>query len=644
MTAIAGFMAFDGSSDAAERCESMLRAQQVHAPDRARTWHDRGAAIGRRLYKLLPEDIFDDGPVVSADGRRVLVADLRIDNREDLCADLGLAPDEAARLADSAVLMRALERWGEQAVDRLVGDFAFACWDAEERQLLLARDFLGQRPLHYHRGDGLFAFATMPKGLHALPEVPITPNRQVAEDFLALLPESGTETFFEGVEKVEAGHVVTVNRHGLVSRKYWQLPAGELHFRNPQDYVEGLRERLDEAVGARLRGAGSRVAATLSGGLDSTAVAATAARLLATGGGTVLAVTAAPRDGYSGRGVRGAFVDESALAARVAAFHANIEHRIIRAGAASPLDDLDRYFFLYERPFLNLCNGVWTIAIQRAMKAEGITVLLNGGMGNLTLSYDGMPRLNQLFARGRWLRFAREAWLLRRGGTRVGTIAAQTIGPLLPPGLWRGIGRLRGKAPQLTDYTATNPDPAAQRRLAERAAARQLDLSYRPWTDPLKIRLWVLGRIDQGNYNKGALAAWGIDGRDPTADRRLVEYCLRVPIDQYLRDGVPRSLARRALADRVPDEILRERRKGYQVADWHEGLSAARDDLRIELERIGAASANEGVLNTPMLQRLIDDWPSGGWDEDRVIAKYRMALLRGVSTGHFLRKASGSNR
>ncbi|MGZ8337144.1 MAG: asparagine synthase-related protein, partial [Allosphingosinicella sp.] len=133
-------------------------------------------------------------------------------------------------------------------------------------------------------------------------------------------------------------------------------------------------------------------------------------------------------------------------------------------------------------------------------------------------------------------------------------------------------------------------------------------------------------------------------GRDPTADRRLVEFCLRVPMEQYLADGMPRSLARRALADRLPDEVRLERRKGYQAADWHEGMTVARDELRLELERIREVSAADNLLDTPRMQRLLEQMPSEGWHEDRVIEQYRMTLLRGVSAGHFLRRASGSNR
>src|SRR5207249_2791570 len=116
-----------------------------------------------------------------------------------------------------------------------------------------------------------------------------------------------------------------------------------------------------------------------------------------------------------------------------------------------------------------------------------------------------------------------------------------------------------------------NPWRLAELDLESRAKARGLDLAYRPWSDGLAARMWGLRRIDLGNYIKGALGGWGVDLRDPTADVRLIEFCLSVPTEQFFRDGVNRALARRALADRLPPAVVEEQRKGYQGVDWHEG-------------------------------------------------------------------------
>jgi asparagine synthase (glutamine-hydrolysing) len=640
VTALAGYWSF-GAGDPLAECERMLRAQQIYAPDAGVSRTAGEVALGRRLFRLTPEDRFDRAPEVH--GSRILVADARIDNRSELADALGISPAELASLSDSALLMRALDRWDESAVDRLTGYFAFALWDGESRRLLLARDFLGHRPLHFHRGDGFFAFASMPKGIHALESVPVAPNQRMAADFLALMPDNGSETYFEGIEKVAPGHIAIVTGSGVETRRYWRPPEALLRLKSGEEYEEAMRERLDSAVAAQLRGVEHQVGAHLSGGLDSGTVAATAARLLAPGGGKVTAFTSVPREGYTG-GIRNAISDEGPLSAAIAALYPNMDQVLIRSGGRSPFSNLDRNFFLFERPVLNLCNEVWLEAIAEAAKQRGLKVLLGGALGNLSISYDGMQLLPQLLSRGRLLRLGREIGGLLRTGTRVGTIASQTIGPFLPVSLWRTVQRLRGKPVGLHGYSAMNRDSVAAHGVAERAAERGLDLSYRPRSDPVETRLWAIDRVDPGNYVKGWLGGWGIDMRDPTSDQRLIEFCLSVPAEQFLAGGIPRSLARRAFADRLPAEVVRERRKGYQAADWHEGLAAGLDDLRMEVERFAEIEETTDALDTRRLAGLAQNLPEGGWHDDLVTGNYRLALMRGVSAGHFIRKAAGSNR
>jgi len=219
VTALAGFWSFAGSGEAARNCERMLGAQAIYGQESAQ-WSDGGRlAIGRRIYRTLPEDVLDRAVRVGGDGRLALAADVRLDNREELAADLGIATADLRSLCDSDLLLRALERWNEGAVDRLVGDFAFAFWDGGRQRLLLARDYIGRRPLYYHRGRDFFAFASMPKGLHCLPSIPYAPDIAAAASFLALLPETGPRSFFEGICRVEPGHMVAIGRDGIETRR-----------------------------------------------------------------------------------------------------------------------------------------------------------------------------------------------------------------------------------------------------------------------------------------------------------------------------------------------------------------------------------------------------------------------------------------
>jgi asparagine synthase (glutamine-hydrolysing) len=634
LSAIAGYWSFSGRPGARHCCERMLAAQHVYGPGRPVCWSESGISLGRRLFPLLPEDVHDVAPVAGAD--RVLVADIRLDNRSELCADLGLSKAEARTLSDAALLMAALARWDEAALDRLVGDFAFAFWNGRERKLLLARDPLGQRPLVYHQGVDFVAFSSMPKGLHALPDIPRKPDARTMAGFLALLPETADETYFEGVRKVRSGHVVTVAAGRVCSRRYWNPRSKLLRLAGPADYEEAVREGLDRAVAAQLRGAGARVGAHLSGGLDSSAVAATAARTLG-GEGSVVAYTSVPRDGWNGGG-GDSLADEGPLAAAVAALYPNMEHVRIAAGGGSPFAVMERASDLHERPVLNACNGVWFDAILQDAADRGLKVLLTGQCGNLSFSQDGMALLGSLLREARVPQLARTAWSLLRHGARAGTVAARILGPLLPRSALQGIARLRGKSGDLADFTALNPALLPAMRQRARASARDLADRSR---DPRDAWTWGLERVDFGNFNKGALGGWGVDLRDPTADRRLIELCLTIPPEQFLAGGIPRSLARRALADRLPRIVLDERRKGYQAADWNEGLSAARPELADAIERIAQVPEAAALLDLDKMRRLVEAWPDGGWHRDRTIASYRQALLRGTSAGHFMWRASG---
>jgi asparagine synthase (glutamine-hydrolysing) len=645
VTAIAGLWRFDGKPDAGSGCDQMLSAQQLYGPDDCHAWADGSIALGCRLYRLLPEDKFDRQPVFGCDGRFALVADVRLDNRADLISELRLPFDVARRLSDSAVLLESLARWGEGCLDRLVGEFGCALWDKAGQKLTLARDFLGRRPLHYHCGKDFFAFATMPKGLHALPEIPNAPDEQAVAEMTALLPGAEAASLFKGIERVDPGCVVTVTRDGIRTRRWWEPRRHSGNRLRSQDYAEGLRHHLDEAVRAQVRSTNKLVGSHLSSGWDSAAVTATAAGLLAPSGGRVVAFTSVPRQGYDGRSPRRRLGDEGPLAAATAATYPNIDHVLVRSMHSSSLDELDRDFFFLESPLLDPCYGVWSRAICRAAGERDINVVLIGQLGNFTVSYSGFEALADLLCAGRVLEFGRHVGRLLANGHWRG-VAAHALGPFMPGELWQWAHeRFKGNRWNILDYTGLRAERLAALDYLRLARERSLDPAFRPWSDSYAMRLWALRRVDFSCYYKGLLAEEGVDHRDPTADKRLVEFCLALPTEEWLADGIPRGLARRALADRLPAAVLANPYKGYQAVDWHEGLTTARQSgaLMAELERIEACKPAAGLLDIPRLKRLVEYWPNGGWQKPEVMLRYRTALLRSISVGHFLRKATRGN-
>ena len=638
MTALAGLWSFEGA-DTATPCAAMLRAQSIYGPDGMVQETLRGISTGRALCRRLPEDIHDRGPISGGDGTLLLAADIRLDNRDELAGELGLTAERLGRLCDADVLMAALERWGAGALDRIVGDFAFALFDSRKETLRLARDFTGQRPLHFSNSTGRFAFASMPKGLHALIDVPYEPRVSAAADFLALIPESSGESFFEGVDLVPPGHVMTVAKGGTSLRRYWTPARRRLQLKDHSEYGEALREHLDRAVKSRLRGAGEAIGTHLSGGLDSSVVTASAARL--SGEGKIVAFTASPTGQFPAPPDR--IADEWPLAAATAAMQTNIEHVRISTTGVSPLDGLDRGFFLYDRPVLNLCNATWTDAINSAAQRRGLRVMLTGQMGNMTISHEGQEALPDLLSRGKLVNLTRLALALNRRGRRWRGLARQTIGPFLPDPLWHSLSRWFGQSRDLHQFSSITRDAVTMYDIEARARTRQWSPSGKPWASGFDMRCWVLQRVDLGNYNKGILGGWGIDYRDPTADRRLVEFCLSVPEEAFILAGEPRALARRAFGDRLPAAVLGEPKKGYQGADWGIGLTSARDQLIAEVISLQSCAPAAALIDLGAMRRAIDTWPTSGWADQQTVQTYRLSLLRGISAGHFLRRATRSN-
>jgi asparagine synthase (glutamine-hydrolysing) len=289
-----------------------------------------------------------------------------------------------------------------------------------------------------------------------------------------------------------------------------------------------------------------------------------------------------------------------------------------------------------------LCNGIWLDAINDEAKARKVKIMLCGNLGNATFSYNGFPLLSDFLRMKKWGCLMKEATALVANGTRATSILAQAAGPHVPPGLWKILHSLTGRTREITEFTALPAPVATSGEFLKRAAAQGYDLSFRPWRDSIEHRLWMIAAVDPGNYNKGMLGGWGIDYRDPSSDRRLVEFCLSVPLKYFLQNGKTRALARGAFRDRLPHQLLAESRKGYQAVDWHENLDAARHEAAALIDSIEERGAAAASIDVNLLRKLATNWPSDGWERRQSIARYRLTLLRGLSGGHFLLRAADS--
>jgi asparagine synthase (glutamine-hydrolysing) len=151
-------------------------------------------------------------------------------------------------------------------------------------------------------------------------------------------------------------------------------------------------------------------------------------------------------------------------------------------------------------------------------------------------------------------------------------------------------------------------------------------------------------RVDAGPDVKATLAGWGIDVRDPSCDRDLFDHVAALPPHLFRHGGVPRSMIRAAAVGWAAPEVLGEARRGYQAADWYEGATAHRGWLAEQIAAVRDFPEADRLIDGDRLAGLVAAWPTSGWHDRATIEAYRTALLRGVSMGHFMRRASGSNR
>jgi asparagine synthase (glutamine-hydrolysing) len=626
MRAIAGLWS-PGPQSAPGICTSMLAAM-ASSPATIQQGSS-GAVLGSCDYRSSWDSSRQNQPSGLAAAGPCIVADLRIDNHDDMVRELDLRQTAS----DDEVLAHAWSRWGFSVVDHLIGGFAFACWEPQRQMLFLARDHGGERPLHFTRSigsHGSFAFASMPPGLCALPDVGHRVNVEGTAHYLAALSPRGTETFFEGVERLPPAHWMKVSPAGIEIRRYWHpLDTPPIRYQRDSDYVEDFRERLNRAVRARLSGA-EGIASQLSGGLDSSSVTVTAARLLAPEGGRVTSFTAVPIPGYDGGALPGRFGDEGDQAAEVAALYPNIDHVRVNVSGRDLLASSYRDTRLTGQPTFNPTNMLWIDAILDGMRSRGLGVLLQGAGGNSTISFGGLIGLSDLLRSGHWIRLFRLTRELRAGGyTSWRGAASWATGGLVPQWL-RRLYHPEMRSFSLS-YTAVHPQLAAECRLKEEALAQ----FYGVESSSESVRR-SLDFYDPGVNNGFAAAAWQVEQRDPTQDKRVFEFCLGIPIEQYLVGGQSRSLIRRAMQDRLPASTLRRTTRGLQSADWYLTVGAARPQLSAELTRIERSPLACRVLDTARLRTLLDTWPGSGYHTAQVSDVWHLALTRGIAAGSFL--------
>jgi asparagine synthase (glutamine-hydrolysing) len=256
VSGIAGIIRFDGAPVEVGQIAKITSAMANRGPDGVHHWIAGSVALGHCMLRTTPDARGEIQPITNEDESVALVMDGRLDNREELRQELRNKGVQVRSRADAELVLGAYQLWGEDSPHHLLGDFAFAVWDARRQELFCARDHFGVKPFYYFSNKKFLAFASDEEAFFQLNDVPREPNF----DRIAclLVPElSGYDfdaSWLKDIVKLPPGKTLSVTRAGqIVTRTYWQLePQNASRFASDDECEEAFRSVLGEAVRRRM--------------------------------------------------------------------------------------------------------------------------------------------------------------------------------------------------------------------------------------------------------------------------------------------------------------------------------------------------------------------------------------------------------
>jgi asparagine synthase (glutamine-hydrolysing) len=601
MCGIAGIVSDEPlAHDDDARATAMRDIMHYRGPDGAGLHLDTHAALAHRRLSII-DLAGGHQPLSNETGSIWVTYNGEIYNHGELRAQLEAAGHAYRTNSDTETIVHAYEQWGDECMERFRGMFAFGIWDAPRRRLLLVRDRLGVKPLYWAQVGTRLLFASEIKGILQSGWVRASPNHRVLSEVLATRGTAGEGTLFEGIYKLLPGHRLIFENGRVRVEKYWDLPLEgpdpQLERQSDEALVERFRALLQESVRLRLM-SDVPLGVFLSGGLDSSAIAALMAREIDR-----------PVDTFSVAFGDRRFSELEYARAVARAIGANA-HEII-------IDDNDFFAALprlvwHEDEPIAHASSV-PLHFVSMLAREHVTVVLTGeGSDELLAGYGKYPRaVINWRAGGVYERFVPGA---------IRAVVAESFVPRLPAYARRYATRSflampRNVSSMFLDNFAGVPIHQQRELLSPTALAGgdpyAASIAY---FQQVNGRSGLLGRLlhtDMKTYlvellmkqDQMSMSA-SIESRVPFLDHKLVEFAARLPDRLKLRGFTTKRILREAIRGLLPDEILTRRKMGFPVpfGDWTRGRwqPVVRELL---LDR---RSRQRGVIDPPAVERLLD--------------------------------------
>ncbi|CAM4113514.1 lasso peptide isopeptide bond-forming cyclase [Paenibacillus alkaliterrae] len=575
MSAIAGVFQTDNAFHIFEQGSSLMDALTRYPCDTAQAWHVNNIFLGCHNQWITPESIDEQNPYYDSEKGLVITADAIIDNRAELFDLLKVHKDLRKQMTDSELIMLAYDKWGEESPGFLIGDFAFMIWDERECRLFGARDFSGSRTLYYHWNQNRFAFCTTIEPLFFLPGIKKQMNEQWLAEFLVIagmVDVADTSlTAYHHVEQLPPSHSITITGEKLTLKRYCLLTIGEsLRYKSDDQYVEAFQEVFQEAVSSRLR-TFRNVGSQLSGGLDSGSIVSFAARELRKDNKQLHTFSYVPASDFIDYTPKYMIANERPFIESTVRYVGGIKDHYLDFQGRDSYSEIDGMLGITEMPYKFYVNSFWLRGMFEQAHSQDAGILLNGGRGNLSISWGGaIPYYARLLKRLKWIRMLTE---LRQYSLNIGSGRKQLMS-YVGREAFPFINRLRPLGKPYHEPTIIHPKFARKTNVYAKLRMFGIDEIGRSTTqDPYELRKQHFEQLFQWNASNTLSAKlslrYSLWKRDPTNDIRVIRYCLSLPEEQYVQNGLDRALIRRATENLLPDNVrLNQRIRGVQGVDW----------------------------------------------------------------------------
>lgn len=604
MSGLCGIANWDGSPVSADLIASMMAVTPYRGSDGKSIHTDGITGFGYLGRQESPESVGETQPLVHSPTGVVLSCDLRLDNREELPQPEGFEGG-GRTFTDAELVLASYLKWGEACVSQLLGDFAGVIWDPRSRKIHLFRDPMGMRPLYYRAGSRRLIWASELKQILAVSGVEKKLNETSVAIHLAGSQMPLGMSFYEGIEQVEPGQLVSAGTGGVTPRRYWSIDCGtRIWYRREQEYVDHFRELLQRAVSARLRST-KPVGISLSGGMDSGSVASLVGRLREKEPG---------RYSPGFRAYSWAFeelqqCDERAVS-RMITDRYGIPTVNIPAEESWPLKDYPEHSPDEDSPFFGMYQVLIDATVAAAAR-DGVGVLLSGDRGDLMVG-GYVPDLPGLFLSGRFGALLKEFEMVEKISGR--SFPSVLRGSLARPLLALAAASLGRKSrPWYPSFGLHAPSHIRSDFLEKKSPPPELPFSMSCNSPDRAVRIRHENVFTELHFqgmvwSERTNARQGVGFADAWSDRRIAEFVLSVPQHLLHRLHDHKRIVRRALSGIMPPEALASAGK---VSPRPLYVQALREKSRSTVEslstdmRVAERGYIDGALFRSQMKKLI---------------------------------------